>query len=302
MCLLICMGLCACHTPQTDEDTQDNIPNVVSPVKVTPVRAGAIADEITLNAVATYLKKNNLKANVNGYLIGVQAALGLPVKAGQPLFIIQTKEARAVDALADSLPPHLLPYRKNVVIRASQNGFVSQLFHQTGDYVTDGEPLCEISDQNSFAFLLQVPFEWVDKIHTGQTCTLILPDSSHIQARIAYQMPLVDPAAQTQQYVLHLASPKWLPENLIARAILTIRTFPHAQLVPKSAILTNEEQNHFWVMRVVNDSLAVKTPVQLGIVNDTTVQILSPSFQTSDRVVTEGNYGLPDTAHIRIIP
>ncbi|PJJ75334.1 multidrug efflux pump subunit AcrA (membrane-fusion protein) [Thermoflavifilum aggregans] len=300
--LLIGVGLCACHASQTDEDTGDNIQEVVTPVKVAAVHIGSIADQISLNAVATYLKKNNLKANVNGYLVSVQASLGLPVKAGQPLFVIQTKEARAVDVLADSLPAGLLPYRNNVVIRASQNGFVSQLYHQTGDYVTDGEPLCDISDQNSFAFLLQVPFEWASDVHPGQHCALQLPDGSTLAAQVAYQMPMVDPNAQTQQFVLKVHNSRNLPENLVARATLVRHVYPHALLLPRTAILTNEEQNSFWVMKVINDSTAVRVPVQPGIQQDSVVQVVSPLFHPGDRVVTVGNYGLPDTARIRIIP
>ncbi|MBX5439006.1 MAG: HlyD family efflux transporter periplasmic adaptor subunit [Thermoflavifilum sp.] len=300
--LLICVGLSACHPSPANENAGDSAEEVITPVLVTAVQEGPIADQMTLNAVASYLRKNNLKANANGYLVSVQAALGLPVKTGQPLFVIQTKEARAVDVLADSLPGSLLPYRNNVVIRASQNGFVSQLYHQTGDYVTDGEPLCEISDQNSFVFLLQVPFEWAAAVHPGQPCMLLLPDGSRLSARVAYQMPMVDPTAQTQQFVLKVHSSRNLPENLVARAVVVRHVYPHAWLVPRAAILTNEEQNSFWVMQVINDSTAVRVPIRPGIQQDSLVQVLSPAFHPGDRVVTSGNYGLPDTARIRIMP
>jgi len=297
--LMILIGSCQHNA---EDSSSGASAEVIAPVRVSAIQTGRMAEKLTLNAVAAYLKKNSLKANVTGYVVSVSATPGMPVTKGQPLFVLQTKEARAISGLADSLNRNLLPLSGQVTIRASQNGFVSQVYHQVGDYVPDGEPLCDISDQNSFAFLLQVPFEWSDQIHPGQSCTLILPDSSRLQGRIAYRMPLVDPASQTQQYVINVSTQKWLPENLIARAVLTLRVYPQAQWVPKSAILTNEEQNSFWVMRVVGDSLAVKTPVQPGIAEDSNVQILSPLFQSGERVVTVGNYGLPDTAHIRIIP
>ncbi|MCL6524043.1 MAG: HlyD family efflux transporter periplasmic adaptor subunit [Thermoflavifilum sp.] len=297
---LLVLLIAGCKT-----DTQDSAANseleVVVPVHVAAVTTGNIADQLTLNAVATYLRKNSVKANVTGYVVSVSATPGMPVKKGQALFVLQTKEARAVSGLPDSVTENLLPLQGQVVIRASQNGFVSQVYHQIGDYVPDGEPLCDISDQNSFVFLLQVPFEWTDYVHPGQSCLLTLPDKSQLQARVAYRMPLVDPTAQTQQYVLHITAQRPLPENLIARATLIRQVFHHAQLIPKSAVLTNEEQNSFWVMRVVGDSLAIKIPIQLGVIADSVVQVLSPIFSPGDRVVTSGNYGLPDSAHIHIL-
>ncbi|QOR75306.1 MAG: HlyD family efflux transporter periplasmic adaptor subunit [Thermoflavifilum sp.] len=298
--LIAVLLMMSCHA-STEDDAADTEGEVVVPVQVAPVQTGSIADQITLNAVATYLKKNSLKANVTGYVLAVYATPGMPVKKGQALFILQTKEARAVSGLADSITENLLPLNGRVTIRASQDGFVSQVYHQVGDYVPDGEPLCDISDQSSFVFLLQVPFEWSDQLHPGENCMLILPDSSRLQARIAYRMPMVDPAAQTQQYVLNVPGRKNLPENLIARAVLTVRVFHQTRLIPKSAVLTNEEQNQFWVMRLVNDSLAVKTPITPGITQDSVVQVLSSTLAPGDRVVTAGNYGLPDTAHIRIM-
>jgi hypothetical protein len=51
---------------------------------------------------------------------------------------------------------------------------------------------------------------------------------------------------------------------------------------------------------MINDSMAVKVPVQKGLESDTSVQIISPRFSDTDKILVSGNYGLADTAFVKI--
>jgi hypothetical protein len=53
-------------------------------------------------------------------------------------------------------------------------------------------------------------------------------------------------------------------------------------------------------MKLINDSTAVKVPIVRGISTNLRVEILSPKFSKKDRLVNSGNYGLPDTAYVKI--
>ena len=57
----------------------------------------------------------------------------------------------------------------------------------------------------------------------------------------------------------------------------------------------------FWVMKMVSDTMAVKIPITAGIRNNDSIEVISPLFLPSDRILTSGNYGLSDTARVRII-
>jgi hypothetical protein len=52
----------------------------------------------------------------------------------------------------------------------------------------------------------------------------------------------------------------------------------------------------FWVMKLINDSTAIKIPVTIGNKNSEVIEVLSPQFNLSDKIIKKGNYGLPDTA------
>ena len=58
---------------------------------------------------------------------------------------------------------------------------------------------------------------------------------------------------------------------------------------------------NFWVMKLINDSTAVKVLLKTGIVTDSQIEILMPLFDKNDRLINSGHYGLADTARVNII-
>jgi hypothetical protein len=71
-------------------------------------------------------------------------------------------------------------------------------------------------------------------------------------------------------------------------------------LLPKGAVLANETLDKYWVMKLANDSTAVKIPVRTGITSGEMIEILEPQFSREDKILLSGNYGLPDTALVTI--
>ena len=53
-------------------------------------------------------------------------------------------------------------------------------------------------------------------------------------------------------------------------------------------------------MKLINDSIAIKVPIEKGLEEIDKIEILSPHFNTADRIVLTGNYGLSDTAKVTI--
>lgn len=269
-------------------------------VTVTTVDNSSLADSIELNATSSFLQKNYVSANAIGYIQKVNVQPGHYVAKGQVMFIIKTKEAQSIGNTINVLDTTFKFSGVNT-IRASRSGFVTQLLHQVGDYVQDGEQLAIISDRESFAFVLQLPYELKSVIATNKNMVLTLPDGEKLNGHIASLMPSVDTLSQTQGIVIKVNNTHPIPENLVAKARIIKTAKSSAPSLPKSAILSNETQNEFWVMKLINDTTAVKTPVKKGIESGGRVEILSPKFNPADRVVVTGNYGLADTATVKII-
>ena len=275
-----------------------------TPVSVTSVEIIAMSEVVELNATAAFLQKSVVKAIANGYLRGGNIQLGQFVRKGQLLYSLQNKEASALGNLVEAVDTN---FHLNTLIdiRANQTGFVTQLDRQPGDYVQDGEQLAVISDARSFAFVLDLPFEMRRYLSQNRTVELVLPDSTRLRATISSSMPIVDPVSQTQRFVLKVPTSdggRSIPENLIARVLWIKSVKSKAVSLPKAAVLTNEMQSEWWVMQLIDDSTAVRVPVQRGIESGEWVEVLSPKFGKEDRILLSGNFGLPDTAQVRLVP
>ncbi|HET6992458.1 MAG TPA: efflux RND transporter periplasmic adaptor subunit, partial [Bacteroidia bacterium] len=157
------------HGPATEED--DEI-EATTPVTITNVNTGPIAETIELNAVSTFQKKVSVKATTTGYVDQINVSIGSNVGMDEVLFTLKTREANALD---NSGIDSLLKFSGVINIRSQKAGVITSLSHQKGDYVQDGEELAVISDRSSLVFLLQVPFEMHAFIKIGSDVEIILP-------------------------------------------------------------------------------------------------------------------------------
>jgi multidrug efflux pump subunit AcrA (membrane-fusion protein) len=149
-------------------------------------------------------------------------------------------------------------------------------------------------------FLLDVPYELNPFIRKGGSCEILLPDKQVISGIIQSNLPSMDMNSQTESFLIVPNDPLPLPENLIARIRIVKNKKDKALTLPKAAILSNETQTEFWVMKLMNDSTALKVPIKKGLESDGRTEIVSPVFLPSDRIVVSGNYGLTDTARVII--
>lgn len=270
-----------------------------TPVTVTTPETGLLEEYIDLNATSVFQVKNYVKSNATGYLQAVNTHPGDFVQRGQVLFTVKTKEAESLGTALAELDSSL-HFTGLTNIRATASGYIIQLSYQAGDYVQDGEQLAAIADGSSFAFLLDLPFELRPYLAGNRAVQLLLPDGARMRGTVTASLPTVDPVAQTQSIVIRVNGAQNLPENLIATVRLLKTSRHNAVSLPKAAVLTDETQSEFWIMQMLDDSVAVKVPIQKGLETADRVEILSPRLRAGDRILLTGNYGLPDTARVNI--
>jgi biotin carboxyl carrier protein len=281
-----------CHTPDVPADNGKAVAIVSA---VNPGRA-LIENTEQFPAVSLYLQKNLITSPVAGYVTEVKVRLGDSVQKGQLLYVMETQERHAM--FNDTLQ---LKNYGIISVKAPATGIVSTVaIQQSGDFVVKGNILCTIATANSIAFRVNVPYELKRFIHMGQSCRIVLPDGTGLTAIIAVPLTQITQDAQTQPYLARIRSTVFLPENLIGTAQIVTYHHADAQLLPRQCVLSDELMHHYWVMKAINDSVAVKVPVQPGQRNDSLIEIMSPVFSPADRILLEGNYGLSDTAAIKI--
>lgn len=293
--------LFACKSKKAASDDEDAAPaEVQTPVTVTSIEVTPLNDYVELNATSSYQQSNFIKASANGYLRSVNVKPGELVHAGQLAFTLQTKEAHALGNTINKLDPSF-HFSGIISIRSSAGGYIQSLDHQVGDYVQDGEQLAVLADSKSFGFILNVPYELRPYVTTGKTMQVDLPDGTHLNGVVNRIMPNVDSASQTQSVLIKVNSSIVIPQNLIAKVRIVKAQKTNAVSLPKQAVLTDESQTNFWVMKMMDSVTAVKVPIVKGMETTDRVEILRPQFSPQDKILLTGNYGLPDTAKVKIM-
>ena len=289
--------LLSCKTSRKEDKGSDN--ETYTPVSITHITIGSIKDIIELNAVSSFLYKTPVKSDINGYIEKVNVMTGEKVIKGQELFIIRSKEAEHLGKTLNKLDTSV-HFSGLIHINAPAAGYITQLVYGTNDYVQDGDVIAVISDINNFVFLLELPYELKPYLSLNKMVEITLPDGEIFKGILSSPLPSVDPASQTQRFMIHFPSGREIPENLVARVKYIKKSVKGTVLLPKEAILSDEEQSKFWIMKMIDSNTAVKIIVKKGIEENDTVEVLSPPLTPADQILISGNYGLPDTAKVII--
>ena len=295
--LITVLVLSACHSsePETEAEADPQ-----TPVTVTTVNMQQMDESTELNATSSFMEKSVVKAGINGYIRTEAAVKGKYVKAGEVLFTLITREAKAIGNSINKLDPDF-KFTGISAVRAAKSGYISELNHQKGDFVQEGEQLAIISNNNSLVFLMDVPYELNRDVRRQSSVNVNLPDGEILKGVLSAALPSVDSVSQTQRVIIKVNPGHLIPENLVAKVRIIKESHPHAASLPRGAVLANETQDNFWVMKLINDSTAIKIKVSPGIKTADRVEIKQPVFKAVDRIVVTGNYGLADTAKIKIV-
>ena len=270
------------------------------PVTLTTIDTSGIASYIDLNATATYLVKTTIKANATGYLNSVNVAPNDFVTIGQELFSIKTREAKVLGNTINKIDPSL-NFGGAIRVRSNTNGIVTMVNVQQGDYVQDGDALVTINDTKSFAIVLSLPYNLKKHIAIGQQLKVTLPDATSRTATVQKFSPTVDATSQTQNVVLKINGKQDIPENLIVKVRINKSSNSKAVSLPKAAVLSDETETNFWIMKMINATTAIKIPIKKGIQTDDKIEILSPVLTPNDKILLTGNYGVTDTIKVKVI-
>lgn len=294
-CYSLFFVLIAIASCKPKDTTTENVPQPVVSI-VHPVN-GQIQEKVQLNGKVIYLNKTTITTPVSGYVTEVNISIGDFVKKNQLLFKIQTKESKALqnDNVSESNQFGVIP------VFASVSGFVNKLdITDANVFITEGNSMAIIVNNEDLAIQVDAPFEYVKLLREKKNIDIELTNNEMYKANFYKALPVVDPVSQTQQLIFKLQQNTLLPENLNLLVALVIDDRKECLLLPKEAVLTNETQDNFWIMKVTKDSVAIKVPIVKGLESNGKIEILKPSLNLSDAIILTGGYELPDSTKVKI--
>lgn len=285
------------------ENQHQTAPSYQRPlVGVTTVHTENVMVAENFPAITTYLDTTDICAPISGYLINVNIRKGDRVNKGRVIAVLETKEHRAIN-LDTNLSTNEIKEYGVVKITSPAEGIIVDMAHQQGDYLMEGTPVCAFTKKTDFYLKVLIPHTYQSKIKPGDRLLVSFPDSATFpgfEGRIVQFLHDVDPVSQAEQVLVKPLTDVNLPANMNLQVKLVIQFQQDAQMVPKSTLLSNEKLTEFWVMQLINDSVAVRINVVPGIQTEDSIQIVKPVFPANTKLLTEGNYGLPDSVIVSI--
>jgi len=252
---------------------------------------------VSYQGVTRYMQSNDIRTQVTGIITQINCSVAGSIKTNQALFTIQPQEAAALQK--SKFSSQIMAGFSDTVF-AHLSGQIKSLNVQVGDFVQAGEVLASCVRTNSMRIIVYIPVEQELAVEKMKDCLVTLPDGTSIEGRVAGKLTAAESQNQTQAYIIEPKKPITLAENINIKVQFTAEQIQNAVFVPESAVLGNEEQTRFWVMKLMNDSICLKVAVEKGLKTDSLVQLIGSNLTISDLVVSEGAYGLPDSARVQV--
>jgi len=280
-----------------NQQSNSEDPVTVAQVQVTHVRHKTLADTLTVNGRVLEGQQFQVRAPVAGYVTKLYVHPGERVQAGQKMFSITTREQAA---LAKNPAGTSLPETSAIVVKAPVDGQISAISTGAGVYNAEGSSMATVNSRSNLYMEIYVPAQWGREVQPGDSAFVQWADGRVRWAKVGSRLAEADSASQSVKFMVTDISPRHLLPSERLTVQIPVNKVVDEQVLPRNAILTDESMSSWWVMKMVNDSTAVRIPVTPGITSGNWMAVPKPKFQMSDRILVQGNYGLADTARVKV--
>lgn len=185
----------------------------------------------------------------------------------------------------------------NTTMIAPFAGVLTRRFVDEGAFVTNGAQVFEITDFSTLVARVYVPERELDRIAVGQPAEIVGKAAKNRQGtgevrRIA---PVVDATTGTVKVTIGLPTqlaggPSGFLPGMYAEVTLTTERHENVPLVPKPALVHDEEQTFVFV---ADGDRAKRVLIETGLTDDDFVEILG-GLEVGARIIVAGQTGLKD--------
>ncbi len=180
-------------------------------------------------------------------------------------------------------------------VRAPVDGFIGTLNVQNRMVVAANAPLMTLVDLSKLEVELEVPETYVADMGLGMTAEITLPSGT-----ATGKLSALSPEVVRNQVLARVRfdgeQPKGLRQSQRVTARLLIEEKPNVVMVPRGPFVESEGGRFAYV---VQDGVAVRTPIRMGATSISSVEILS-GVKPGDKVVIAGTDAFKNAARVSI--
>lgn len=182
-----------------------------------------------------------------------------------------------------------------LTVRAPVDGLVGTLSVQNRSVVAANTPLMTLVDLSKLEVELEVPETYVADMGLGMSAEILLGDT-----RATGKLSALSPEVVKNQVLARVrfdgVQPKGLRQSQRVSARLLIEEKPNAVMLPRGPFVESEGGRFAYVMQ---DGIAVRTPIRLGATSISAVEILS-GVKPGDKVVIAGTDTFANAARVSV--
>ena len=316
------VGSCGKKQDTGDEDTTKV--TAVVPVRSTTIITGSVPLRLIVTGHTEAVAREKLVAPIAGRLLTLIGIEGSYVAAGEPLATIQSKEAQASEegarvmlseaktpaqrAEAERMVALAKQDQNGVVVRSRIAGLIATRSANPGEFVSEDQELFSIVDPSDIDFVADVPLFQISQVRIGEPASVSLPTlpGGPLSVTVFAIKPQADSSSQSGKVVFQFRNisasvHRALRTGIAGTAEIVFDVKYNAMLVPKSAVVRDDETNKRTVMTFGADSIAHSVEVEAGPVLDSMISIESNELKPGMNVIIEGNYSLADSTRITIV-
>ncbi len=300
-------------------ETSDATPAVSVEVRTTPVMRGSVEETVDATGETHIQREVQLRSSINGILVSFKYFNGDKIPKGSVIAQIRSKEAQAAFQGAEVLlhsaqteeqreearKAYELAEQSSatVAVTAPFDGILANREKNEMEVIAEGDLIANLVDPSSIVFVADVPVASLHFVRTGQQVHLKFSGTPRtvLTGTVRLIEPLMNPNDQTAHVKILFSPPaEVLMGSMFGEASIVTGERTNALLVPKKALLVDDENNSVSVMEAGRDSLAHRVVVRVTWQNDSLAAIAAPGISESTDVIIEGQYGLPDSTSIRV--
>jgi len=182
-----------------------------------------------------------------------------------------------------------------LTVRAPVDGFIGTLNVQNRMVVAANAPLMTLVDLSRLEVELEVPETYVSDMGLGMSAEITLPSGTATGKLVA-----LSPEVVKNQVLARVRfdgeQPKGLRQSQRVTARLLIEEKPNVLMLPRGPFVESEGGRFAYV---VQDGIAVRTPIQLGATSISAVEIVK-GLKPGDKVVVAGTDTFENASRVSI--
>lgn len=186
-------------------------------------------------------------------------------------------------------------------IRAPFDGFISERLVRVGNLVSNLDPVFRIISFDPLLAILHVPERELRVLSKGLKVSVSVDawPGERFEGEVTRISPVIDPATGTFRVTAEISDREGkLKPGLFGRVHVLYDTHEDVPVIPRSALITEDDQNHVFV--IAEDGTVTRRAVQTGYEKDGIVEIVS-GLDTGEQVVTAGKGSLNNGTTVEVI-